>query len=496
MNGNFLPVMHSLSLRHSKPGVRHFLFFILFNFSAVLFCAAQNYPETPLTVLPQKETAKCSKNKTVQQLIIAGNQKTKRSIIIREMSIAAGDNICADSIDIMLHLNYQRLYNLNIFTDIKLSAASLDSENIVINVSLKEQWFIIPQADIQLADRNINVWWNEQNHALSRINLGLYVQHKNLTGNLDKLTLSTHFGYTQQLTASYYRPYIDKKQKQGIGVGVGYSRSKELAYTTVADKLLFTRHNNDFLYNSFFATASWYYRPAYHTRHILSAGYNQYSIGDTIVQLNADYFSNQSKKLQYAELTYRYEYNGVDNWNYPRRGIKIVGSAASRWGIKGMDYQALAGLELGLFKKLSQRFYTSFVFRGRTTFTNDQPYFLKTALGYKTNYVRGYEYYVVEANHFAIGRFSLKYEALRRQFHHLPFRYLPELPVWIYPKIFFDAGYASNNKVLNNNSLSNTFLYSFGFGVDIITAYDLKLRIEFALNHLGENGIYLHANSE
>lgn len=412
------------------------------------------------------------------------------------MSINVGDAICLDTIKVLLHLNYQRLYNLNIFTDIKVTSNSVDSERIEINVVLKEQWFLIPQADVQLADRNINVWWYEQNRDLSRINLGLYLQHKNLTGHLDKLSISSHLGYTQQLSATYFRPYIDKYQKQGIGFGAGYSRSKELAFATSENKLLFTRHNNDFLYHYFFANASWYYRAAYHTRHIVTMAYNDYKVGDTIVQLNSDYFRNASTQLRYFELAYRYEYNGVDNWNYPRRGLKIVGSAASRWGMEGMDYQALAGIELGFFAKLKNRWYGSFVFRGRTTFTQQQPYFLQAAMGYKSNYVRGYEYYVIEANHFAIGRLSLKYEALRKQFHHLPFNYLPELPVWIYPKVFVDAGYAANNRAMINNSLANAFLYSFGFGLDIITAYDLKLRIEFAYNHLGENGLYLHANSE
>lgn len=412
------------------------------------------------------------------------------------MSIKVGDVICIDTIELLLHLNYQRLYNLNIFTDIKVTSNNVDSGRIEINVVLKEQWFIIPQADIQLADRNINVWWYEQNRDLSRINLGLYLQHKNLTGHLDKLSISSHLGYTQQLSVTYFRPYIDKQQKQGIGFGAGYSRSKELAFATSENKLLFTRHNNDFLYHYFFANASWYYRAAYHTRHIVTMAYHDYKVGDTIVQLNSDYFRNASNQLRYLELAYRYEYNGVDNWNYPRRGLKIVGSVASRWGMEGMDYQALAGIELGLFAKLQNRWYGSFVLRSRTTFTQQQPYFLQAAMGYKSNYVRGYEYYVVEANHFALGRLSLKYEALRKQFHHLPFRYLPELPIWIYPKVFVDAGYAANNRAIANNSLANTFLYSIGCGVDIITAYDLKLRIEFAYNHLGENGLYLHANSE
>lgn len=437
-------------------------------------------------------------SKKISSITLEGNKKTKSSVILREMSIQEEDSILGDSLEQILKLNFQRLYNLNLFTEINFRAelSKNDNKGLDIFVSLKEQWFILPQADIQLADRNVNVWWDEHNGDLSRINLGIYVQHKNLTGHLDKLSISTHVGYTQQLSATYFRPYLDKQQKQGIGFGIGFSRSKEIAFTTANNKLQFTRHNNDFLYQYFFANAAWYYRAAYHTRHILSAGFNSYKVGDTVVQLNADYFENSSKKLSYLELAYRYEYNGVDNWNYPRRGLKIVASAVSRWGIEGMKYQALATIEMGLCHRLNNRLLSSVVFRGRTTFTQQQPYFMQTAMGYKSNYVRGYEYYVVEANHFAIGRLSLKYEAMRKRFDNLPFRYLPMLPVWIYPKIFLDCGYAANNKNQANNNLANTFLYSIGAGVDIITAYDLKLRIEFAYNHLGENGLYLHANSE
>jgi hypothetical protein len=161
-----------------------------------------------------------------------------------------------------------------------------------------------------------------------------------------------------------------------------------------------------------------------------------------------------------------------------------------------MDWQAIASLELGLFRKMADRWYSSFIFRGRATIPQPQPYFLQTALGYKTNYVRGYEYYVVDGYHFGIGRLSLKYELLRRQYHDLPFRYLPELPLWIYPKIFFDAGYVSHPDPGKTNVLANRMLYAYGIGVDIITAYDLKLRIEFAINHMGESGMFLHANSE
>lgn len=474
------------------------LLFTLVILIATCTCSdGQEVTAPPLTLSPRDTLlTDCAERIVVQAVHLSGNRRTKASVILREMSVSPGQSVCRDSLQYLLHENYLRLYNLNLFTDIRVSTQDSGEGAVNIEVALKEQWFLIPQADVQLADRNFNVWWKEQHHDLGRINLGLYLVHKNVSGNLDRLSVSTHVGYTQQLTVSYLRPYIDHKQKQGLGFAAGYSRSREIAYTTAGNKLLFARNNNDFLYANFFISASWIYRQAYRSRHILGLSYNDYKVGDTVRLLRPDFFARNAQSLQFAELNYRFEYNGTDNWNYPRRGVKIVGWTAFRKGFSGMGVQSITGLELGFFKKLCNRWYSSAVFRGRSTFTDQPAYFFQSALGYKTNVVRGYEYYVIQADHFALGRFSLKYEAVRRQFHRLPFRYLPELPLWIYPKIFADVGYGVNGKDRYGNNLSNMLLYSVGIGLDIITAYDLKLRIEFALNHLGENGIYLHANSE
>jgi hypothetical protein len=42
--------------------------------------------------------------------------------------------------------------------------------------------------------------------------------------------------------------------------------------------------------------------------------------------------------------------------------------------------------------------------------------------------------------------------------------------------------------------LNNRWIYGYGAGLDFITYYDLVFRIEGAINHLGEAGIYLHLN--
>jgi hypothetical protein len=38
-------------------------------------------------------------------------------------------------------------------------------------------------------------------------------------------------------------------------------------------------------------------------------------------------------------------------------------------------------------------------------------------------------------------------------------------------------------------------LYSAGLGLDIVTVYDISIRLEWSFNQIGQNGIYLHRNN-
>jgi hypothetical protein len=69
---------------------------------------------------------------------------------------------------------------------------------------------------------------------------------------------------------------------------------------------------------------------------------------------------------------------------------------------------------------------------------------------------------------------------------------LPSIPFTIFAKTYADAGYVYNRKELDTR-LNNRFLYSTGFGIDILTLYDLNFKLEYSFNQLGENGLFLHA---
>jgi hypothetical protein len=239
---------------------------------------------------------------------------------------------------------------------------------------------------------------------------------------------------------------------------------------------------------------SYLYRPAYASKHIFQINFKNYSVGDTVLKLNPDYFTNGSKEAKFVELYYRYEYNGVDNWNYSLKGFKLVTQAVVRGGLEGMNFQSYANVEAGVFRNPMPGWYVSAIFRGRLMYPQGQPYYFRGGLGTQTDYVRGYEYYVTDGYNYGVVRLDLKRELFNKTYS-LPVTYFTAIPLRIYPKIFADAGYIEN-PTPGNSFLSNRLEYSVGAGVDVVTVYDMKIRFEFAYNRLGQNGLYLHFNSE
>lgn len=450
---------------------------------------------SPCLARAQADTVVATKYVTLSQINIVGNKRTKKEILLREMNLQEGQMVLADSMASLLEQSRQRLITIGLFTEIKLADELTNDTTLVWNITVKERWYIIPEPTFQLADRNFNVWWTEQNRDLRRTIIGVTLRDKNFRGNLENIALTAQIGYTQKLYLEYIKPYIDKNKKHGFGIGFGFAESEETFYKTDSNKLQFIKTKGKYIYSQAEVTAAYIYRPAYAARHIFSLGYKAFRVADTVIKSNADYYKNGSNTLKMLELTYRYELNKVDNLNYPLQGTKIVGQLVGRYGIEGLNYQVFGTLELGHYRKLWPKWFLSTTFRGRLSAPGNQPYTFRNAMGTKYEYIRGYEYYVIDGSHYGLLRANIKRELLNINIRNIPIRYLPNIPLRIYPKLFADAGYVHNNYA-GNSFLNNKMLYSAGVGVDIYTAYDIKIRIEYAWNHLGQKGLFLHFNSE
>jgi outer membrane protein assembly factor BamA len=431
----------------------------------------------------------------VGRITISGNNITQRDVILRELSIREESAFPADSLAIITTQNRERLLNLQLFNLVDQKMNCRNDSIIDWYITVQERWYYIPTGILQFADRDINTWWVKQHHDIRRVTAGVTLTDINFRGNLEQLAVTVQGGYTEKLGISYLRPYVNKDKTHGIGFVADVARSREAYYATVNDKLAFAgTYSGPVIWQAVDIGARYVYRPAYASRHLLQLSYNDMRVGDTIVKLNADYYAGGTTRARYMELLYRYEYNKVDNWSYPLKGFKLVNYLMVRQGFEGVHSQKYVNGEAGYFCSPAKKWYTAIIFRGKLMYPQDEPYYFRGGLGMQREQVRGYEYYVVDGYNYGILRLDLKRELFNKQYS-VPVKYVSTIPVRLYPKIFFDMGY-TNNPCPGNNVLPNTLLYSFGAGLDIVTLYDVKMRVEFARNHLGQNGLYLHFNSE
>jgi hypothetical protein len=150
------------------------------------------------------------------------------------------------------------------------------------------------------------------------------------------------------------------------------------------------------------------------------------------------------------------------------------------------------GKFLGLWPVSKKDFISTNVYAGiKAPFR--QPYFNQRMLGYGDVYMQGYEYFVVDgvaatylkaAMNRRLFDFNIKTPAAKNiRSSHIPFG--------IYGRVFGNTGYVYNPEP-GENTLANKMLWSAGIGLDIITWYDITLKLEWTFNSVGQNDLFLH----
>jgi hypothetical protein len=149
-------------------------------------------------------------------------------------------------------------------------------------------------------------------------------------------------------------------------------------------------------------------------------------------------------------------------------------------------------------------FYLSSQLRFKTSAPFRQPYLNQQALGYKEFFVRGYELYVIDGQHYGLFKFNAKKKLLGFNIQSKKFlndnRY-EGFPLEFYFKAHFDAGYVNDRFHMTGNNLSNEWMLGGGIGLDMVLPFDAVLRLEYSAmrfkdeeNTYLENGLYLHFN--
>ncbi|MDP2424567.1 MAG: BamA/TamA family outer membrane protein [Bacteroidales bacterium] len=436
----------------------------------------------------------------IGNIITEGNKETHATIVKRELLITKGDTLLPETLMQLLHRSRENLLNTSLFNFVNIDTLHQRENKVIVDIRIRftERWYLWPVPYAELADRNLNEWLDEKD--FSRINYGIYLDHGNFRGRNEKLQIAAKLGFDQNIGLQYFKPNIDYRQTMGVGAGININRKHELPYATIDDKQVFYRENRRYVFKVTEANLMFNYRPGIYSRHSLSLKFSQYDLADTIFILNPDYCRNQQSSQRFLSISYEYRSDHRNLRYYPLQGyyfdLQLV-----KYGLGFLQNSSLDVLYAKTTLKKYWNLLPHLYFMAGTTVkissASFQPYLLQQGLGYRYDYVRGYEYYVVDGQHFAMLRTNLKYELLAPRTFRLPFirnDRFGKLHLSLYLGLHSDVAWVMDDQFHNkfDNQLPNKALWGNGIGFDVVTYYDKVIRFEYSANNWGEHGFYVH----
>ncbi len=455
------------------------------------------------------DTASLKANTTqkvcIKNIEVTGTKKTKVYIVYREIQFKEGDSILIKDLYKELEQARFQVYNTTLFNEVKFQLTALNANDVAIKLRVTERWYLYPVPQFKWIDRNFNEWYKTYKASLNRVNYGIKFVHYNLSGRRDQLRIYLINGYSRDVSISYTAPYSNNALTEGFTAGVGYTQKRELAYkTTYQDSLLFypkdsiAKRGGPFIYKSWYVNLGYSIRRGLFKKHIFSAGYNYTTVPDSVItaKYNPNYFKDSVTSKGAIDFGYTLQYSKVNNGTYPLSGKNWFFSVHKR-GLGFTGGLNMLELEAGInrYYDMGKNWYSSVQLNGKIKLPFDQAYVNQRGFGYGEVYLRGLEYYVIDGVATGLIKSTLKKKLVS---FNVPFPFIPKLltkiPFTIFAKTYADVGYAYTKPQYTTN-LNNRMLYSGGFGIDILTLYDINLKFEYSFNQLGENGLFLHNQS-
>lgn len=436
----------------------------------------------------------------IDTIYISGNQRTKPGIILRELDFSIGDSLPLPGLQACLERNRRYLMNTGLFNEVVLNVQDwqIPSNRLGISIRVEEAWYFYAIPLFELADRNFNVWWNDFQRDFRRVNYGLAFRHENLSGRRDYFKLLMQLGFTRKLELKYELPFFDRKQRWGLGIYLFLSDSKYLRYNTLGNMERFAYYPDRPLLHRFRWQLQLQRRPALFSLQRLALGFSRTSIADVVFNELNPHFLGEGRSLQrYLFLRYVFTWDGRDVRPYPRRGLYFQ-FAVEKLGFGIFDelQAAYAHLKVKHYLPLLERAGLETILRWRVALQRTyQPYYNSRALGYEDDFLRGYEYYLIDGLDMAFAKWSLRLPLLERHWQWgraMPVAGLRQMPLRLFLSFNADLGYVNNPYYAEGNPLSNSWLWSSGIGLDIVTYYDKVVQIQLSRNGLGEIGLFLH----
>lgn len=429
-------------------------------------------------------------------IAISGNHATKDRIILRELVVQEGDTIEAEALNDRLERSRQNLMNTGLFNTVTVLPLYIDLRRVMVEVTVHERWTIWPSPIFQLADPNFNTWWRTFDRDPGRVNYGAYLYKYNFRGRNETLYIKAQFGYTRQFGFRYRVPGIDRRGRFGLSIGAHYTEQAEVTAATRSNRRVLLRRMDGPNRDEQKADLELSLRRSHDVRHFVRAAFVQASVSDTVIATAADYFNGDAHSARYLSMGYGITWDRRDMRIFPRAG-HYAEARIDRLGLGLLSDNApditTAYATVKKWWKLSEPVSFSLGARGKYTW-GTPPYYAQEALGYG-HYVRGYEYYVIDGEHFTLAKANAIFQLVRprnQRAEFMPAEAFRSLYFAVYLNIFADAGRVWDSRYADANFLAGQWMSGYGGGLDLVTSYDQVLRTEYTFNALGEHGFFLH----
>lgn len=434
----------------------------------------------------------------VSDIFIDGNYKTKSSIIRRELTFHKGDTIQVSSWAQMANRSKDNLMNTSLFNFVTVDTTHLSTGQTAVSISVSERWYIWPIPIFQVEERNFNVWWDQDNRSLAKADYGFYISDNNTLGRRQILRLKAQLGYTQQYGLSYSIPYLNKNQNGGLQASFTASQNHEVAYTSVNNILTFVKVPDKPIRQEYTGVLDYTYRQGLYDTHYLEVNFHSCMIDDTLRKLTYDYLPGNQTLTNFFGAKWFFRRDLRDRTAYPLTGYYFDFSI-NDYGLYLLKHPFNLIYLQSTFHKywdIASRLYYESGLGWKLSDNVPQPYYLQRSLGYSNDYIRGYEYYVIDGNNFIEVKNELKFKILNVPVQNIPLlgiRQFNKAYYALYLTAFSDWGYVgSADPYVTHSTLVNTPLWGNGFGIDLVAYYDLVWRLEYSFNKLGQSAFFLH----
>jgi outer membrane protein assembly factor BamA len=236
------------------------------------------------------------------------------------LDFRVGDTLEVGNLAESVEQNRLLLMSTGLFGNVEISTKKMVANQTVIDVKVEESWYLYPFFNVEVGDRNFNVWWVQQNRALNRLNYVFQVSHRNLTGRRDLLKIYSQLGYERKFQITYDLPYFNENQTLGFRGDIFYAQAKEWGLDTKSDTLSLISNQDSVMIRRFRLTAGLRYQQGVFSKHEAEIRFHRNQISDFAAAYNPDFFLDGNTLQRYFALTYTFTTDYRDFKPYPLKG--------------------------------------------------------------------------------------------------------------------------------------------------------------------------------